>query len=163
MKLLTWLIVPLVVMTYGSDSVRAQSQARTVQLTIDQTPESSFPGSPCLIRVSSTIQLKRLRGRLLGKEIYFNQETGRRSWFGLAGISLNAKPGQSYAVEVEGESESGKPATYCLSSIAASPGLCRNGKDGPSTTPSSTLCGAISPQARRLRRSMTTNPSTRPL
>jgi murein DD-endopeptidase MepM/ murein hydrolase activator NlpD len=74
-------------------------------------PESLVNGSPCVFRVRLPGDLESLRGSWRGKTVYFGFDPPSGSWYGLAGIDVDAKPG-SYSLALEAVSASGERSRY---------------------------------------------------
>jgi len=68
-------------------------------------------GSPVLFRVTTTKPIRTLSGNWLEHEISFSFDASRKAWFGLAGASLQTKPG-TYPIELHAETKSGQAITY---------------------------------------------------
>ena len=74
-------------------------------------PSRMVNGGPVLFRVKPPSRLASLSGTWLGHDLAFSYDTASKTWFALAGISLETTPG-SYALELTGEPVSGKaPST----------------------------------------------------
>lgn len=56
-------------------------------------PSRLVNGSPCLFRVRSYAKFKSLSGTWMGHEVFFDFDPTSKSWFGLAGVSVETKPG----------------------------------------------------------------------
>jgi murein DD-endopeptidase MepM/ murein hydrolase activator NlpD len=59
-------------------------------------------GAPVLFRVKSSFRLDALTGNWLGHQIVFSFDSSGKTWFALAGVSLETAPGR-YALELTGE------------------------------------------------------------
>jgi len=68
-------------------------------------------GSPVLFRVTAPKPLHTLSGDWQGHQIEFSFDRSRKSWFALAGISQETKPG-SYSLDLHGETKSGQALTF---------------------------------------------------
>jgi murein DD-endopeptidase MepM/ murein hydrolase activator NlpD len=69
-------------------------------------PARLVNGSPVLFRVTTPKPMRTLTGNWLGHEIAFNSDASHKSWFALAGVSQETKPG-TYSLQLHGESATG--------------------------------------------------------
>lgn len=65
-------------------------------------------GSPVFFQVKTPKHVESLTGKWLGHEFPFSYDAKTKTWFALAGISLETQPGP-YALELTSEKSSGKP------------------------------------------------------
>jgi murein DD-endopeptidase MepM/ murein hydrolase activator NlpD len=68
-------------------------------------------GAPVLFRVTTPAPARSLSGKWLDHEIAFDFDARQKAWFGLAGASLETKPG-IYPIELQAETSSGQAITY---------------------------------------------------
>ena len=73
-------------------------------------PDRLVNSSPCLFRVQPSVPLKSLTGTWMGHEVFFDFDSARRTWFGLAGVSIETEPG-SYPLVLEGVTHKGSRTT----------------------------------------------------
>jgi murein DD-endopeptidase MepM/ murein hydrolase activator NlpD len=87
------------------------SPASAPRWSIHAQPARLVNGAPVLFQVTSKAKLASLSGTWLGHTIHFDFDARGKTWFALAGVSIESVPG-SYALELTGEvpSKSG-PAT----------------------------------------------------
>jgi murein DD-endopeptidase MepM/ murein hydrolase activator NlpD len=71
-------------------------------LTVQAQPARLVNGAPVLFRVKSLSRLDSLAGSWLGHQIVFSFDASSKTWFALAGVSLETTPG-SYALELTGQ------------------------------------------------------------
>jgi murein DD-endopeptidase MepM/ murein hydrolase activator NlpD len=79
--------------------------------TLRYQPARVVNGTPVLIRVTSPQPVHTLSGKWLDHEIFFTFDASQKVWFGLAGASLETKPG-THPIELLAETASGKTITY---------------------------------------------------
>ncbi len=79
--------------------------------TVTYQPTRIVNGAPVLFRVVTPKPVRALSGHWLGHDIPFSFDGKRMAWFGLAGASLETKPGL-YPIEITSESAAGKPIAY---------------------------------------------------
>ncbi|MCI0524887.1 MAG: M23 family metallopeptidase [Acidobacteria bacterium] len=63
-------------------------------LAVTSSPEVIVNGSPCLFRVTSQRPLRSLRGRWQGRRVFFDFDANDGSWYGFAGVGLDAAAGR---------------------------------------------------------------------
>lgn len=90
----------------------AATPTKTVaRWTLRYQPVRVVNGSPVLFRVTAPKPVSSLSGEWLGHEVSFTFDESQKAWFGLAGASLETKPGV-YPVELKAETVSGEAITY---------------------------------------------------
>jgi murein DD-endopeptidase MepM/ murein hydrolase activator NlpD len=77
--------------------------------TVVTHPASLVNGMPVLFRVTTPKPVRALSGNWLGHEIAFSFDASHKSWFALAGASLETKPG-AYPIQLHGETVAGQSA-----------------------------------------------------
>ncbi len=87
------------------------SAATAAHWTVVHQPASLVNGTPVLFRVTPPKPVRTLSGNWLGHEIAFSFDAGRKSWFALAGVSLETKPG-SYAIDLQAETTAGPTIAF---------------------------------------------------
>ena len=70
-------------------------------------PARLVNGSPVVFHVRPPARLQSLSGTWLSHDVYFSYDTPSKSWYGIAGISLETKPGV-YTVQLKGTTTQGK-------------------------------------------------------
>jgi murein DD-endopeptidase MepM/ murein hydrolase activator NlpD len=88
--------------------------ASATNWTVRAQPEKLVNGGPVLFQVKPPQKLESLNGTWLGHEVTFSFDTISRTWFALAGVSLETGPG-TYALELTGETKAGKLSSTNLS------------------------------------------------
>ena len=84
--------------------------ASAANWTVHAQPAHLVNGSPVLFEVKTPSHLVSLNGTWLGHQFPFSFNAKTKTWFALAGISLETEPG-SYTLELTGEAPSAKPGT----------------------------------------------------
>ena len=77
--------------------------------TVRNQPARLVNGMPVLFRVTTPKPVRTLSGNWLGHEIVFSFDASHKSWFALAGASLETKPG-AYPIQLHGEAFAGQSA-----------------------------------------------------
>ncbi|MGB8010512.1 MAG: M23 family metallopeptidase [Terriglobales bacterium] len=81
--------------------------ATTAHWTVVNEPVRLVNGTPVLFRVTPPQPLRTLSGTWLGHEIAFSFDASHKSWFVLAGVSLETKPG-TYSLQLQAEASTGQ-------------------------------------------------------
>ena len=81
--------------------------ASAANWNIHAQPARLVNGGPVLFQIKPAQRLQSLSGSWLGHEIVFSFDANSKTWFALAGVSLETTPG-SYALELTGETKAGK-------------------------------------------------------
>ncbi len=79
--------------------------------TVTYQPTRIVNGAPVLFRVTTPKPVQALSGRWLGHDIPFSFDKRQKAWFGLAGASLETKPGV-YPIEFTSESVAGTTIAF---------------------------------------------------
>jgi murein DD-endopeptidase MepM/ murein hydrolase activator NlpD len=75
--------------------------------TVRAQPAKLVNGSPALFQVKPPARLQSLTGTWLGHDVSFSFDATTRTWYALAGVSLETAPG-TYPLELSGEAVAGK-------------------------------------------------------
>lgn len=100
-RLLTLL---LVVAAIAPDSVAQRWK-------VSSSPAAIVNGAPIVFRVKAPANTQSLSGKWLDHEVYFSYDRKSGFWFGLAGASLETKPGP-YPLVLEGKTKSGNVIAF---------------------------------------------------
>jgi murein DD-endopeptidase MepM/ murein hydrolase activator NlpD len=93
----------------------ANLQAATAaHWTVANQPVRLVNGTPVLFRVTPPTPVGSLSGNWLGHEVVFNFDASSKTWFALAGVSLETKPGV-YPLELHGEPVSKRSSGEAIS------------------------------------------------
>ena len=84
--------------------------------TVRAQPTRLVNGGPVLFQVKPPTRLQSLNGTWLGHEVSFSFDAKSKTWFALAGVSMETTPG-TYALELAGETVAGKVSSEKISSI----------------------------------------------
>jgi murein DD-endopeptidase MepM/ murein hydrolase activator NlpD len=79
--------------------------------TVRLSPAQIVNGAPVMVRVVPPVQLKSLAGKWLEHDLFFSYDPTSRSWFGIAGVSLETRPG-SYPLFLHGITISGSEISF---------------------------------------------------
>jgi murein DD-endopeptidase MepM/ murein hydrolase activator NlpD len=111
----TTLPFPLIVLSFliwtFFSSVPSASAA---SWTVRAQPARLINGAPVLFQVKPPARLESLSGTWLGHDISFSFNAPSKTWFALAGVSMETAPG-IYSLELTGETAAGKDAGKELS------------------------------------------------
>ena len=92
-------------------ALAASSSATAAPWTLVKQPARVVNGSPVFFRVTTKKPFRKLSGNWLGHEIAFTFDAGGKSWFALAGTSVETKPG-SYPIELHAETAAGQVISF---------------------------------------------------
>jgi len=79
--------------------------------TIHYQPTRIVNGSPVIFRVTTLKPVSHLTGDWLGHELAFSFDPRTKTWFALAGASLETKPG-SYPIQLHAENAAGQAVSF---------------------------------------------------
>ena len=82
-----------------------------VHWTVTNQPVHLVNGSPILFRVTTPKSVRALSGSWLGHDVAFSPDADGKSWFALAGISQETKPG-SYPIALHAETSAGDAISF---------------------------------------------------
>jgi murein DD-endopeptidase MepM/ murein hydrolase activator NlpD len=74
-------------------------------------PARLINGSPLIFRVSAPARLESLSAKWLNHDIYFSYDSRSRAWYGIAGVSLETRPG-TYPLVLDGTTKDGKNISF---------------------------------------------------
>jgi murein DD-endopeptidase MepM/ murein hydrolase activator NlpD len=89
----------------------ANLSATAAHWTVSGQPARLVNGSPVLFRVTTPEPVRTLSGNWLGHEILFSLDASGKSWFALAGASLETKPG-AYPLQLHAETLAGQAILF---------------------------------------------------
>ena len=92
------------------------SPAASSRWNVTYQPARVVNGAPVLFRVTTPKPVQSLSGRWLNHDFLFRFDEQQKAWFGLAGASLETKPG-SYPLEITSEPGTGKAINYKISIV----------------------------------------------
>jgi len=81
--------------------------ASAANWTVHAQPTKMVNGAPVLFQVKPPARLESLTGTWLGHDVSFSFDATSKTWFVLAGVSLDTAPG-TYTLELSGETVAGK-------------------------------------------------------
>lgn len=105
-----WITSLLLVWIFFSSTLLASA----ANWTVHAQPTRLVNGGPVLFRVKSPALLESLHGTWLGHEVPFSFDATSKTWFALAGVSLETAPG-TYTLELTGEPQAGKAPRTTIS------------------------------------------------
>ena len=108
--LIAFVLFSLAANLSGATSAHSTSADSTAaHWTVVTHPARLVNGMPVLFRVTTPKPVRALSGNWLGHEIAFSFDASRKSWFALAGASLDTKLG-AYPIQLHGETLAGQSA-----------------------------------------------------
>jgi murein DD-endopeptidase MepM/ murein hydrolase activator NlpD len=84
-------------------------------------PAKLVNGSPVVFQVAPPVRMTGLSGKWLEHDVFFTYDAGSKSWYGIAGISLQTRPG-IYPLELKGTPARGSEISF-VRKFAIRPGL----------------------------------------
>ncbi len=103
---------PVALVAFALVSLAANLSAATAaRWIVGNQPTRLVNGTPVLFRVTTPTLMRTLSGNWLGHEIAFSFDAGHKSWFALAGISLETKPG-AYPIRLHAETSDGEAISF---------------------------------------------------
>jgi murein DD-endopeptidase MepM/ murein hydrolase activator NlpD len=90
-------------------SAAGSAHSTAAHWSVRNQPARLVNGTPVLFRVTTPKPVRTLSGNWLGHEIAFSFDASHKSWFALAGASLETKPG-TYPIQLHGETIAGQSA-----------------------------------------------------
>jgi len=87
------------------------SAATAAHWIVGNQPARLVNGTPVLFRVTTPTPVRTLLGNWLGHEIAFSFDASHKSWFALAGISLETKRG-AYPIQLHAETFAGEAISF---------------------------------------------------
>src|SRR5450756_373838 len=87
------------------------SAATAAHWTVRNQPARLVNGTPVLFRVTTPKPVRTLSGNWLGHEIAFSFDASHKSWFALAGASLETKP-QAYPIHLHAIASAGQAISF---------------------------------------------------
>ena len=104
------IFIVLVLLSLAANLSGATSAHSTAaRWTVVTHPARLVNGTPVFFRVTTPKPVLTLSGNWLGHEIAFSFDASHKSWFALAGASLETKPGE-YPIQLRGETLAGQSA-----------------------------------------------------
>ena len=105
-------LVDPVLVVFALFSLTANLSAATAaRWIVGNQPTRLVNGTPVLFRVTTPTLVRTLSGNWLGHEIAFSFDASHKSWFALAGISLETKPG-AYPIRLHAETSAGEAISF---------------------------------------------------
>jgi murein DD-endopeptidase MepM/ murein hydrolase activator NlpD len=99
--------LPFVLLVLTWTSLSATAPALAASWDVRAQPARLVNGGPVLFQVKPPERLQALTGTWLGHEVPFTFDAASKTWFALAGLSLETAPG-TYVLELTGETQAGK-------------------------------------------------------
>lgn len=106
-------IVPCVAPPRAGGETRPPSgkAAATRSWTIRRQPDQLVNGAPAVFEVTPPVHLTALSAKWLEHEVLFSYNAAAKAWYGIAGVSLETRPG-TYALELKGTTSKSAEITF---------------------------------------------------
>lgn len=95
----------------GTAARSAKKSEARVSWSVRTQPSRLVNGSPIVFRVISPQPLQALAGKWLEHEVFFSFDPRSKTWYGIAGISLETRPGK-YPLALKGTTPSGQQISF---------------------------------------------------
>jgi murein DD-endopeptidase MepM/ murein hydrolase activator NlpD len=107
------LFLPTVILAaeQGSSVPRRTKVTAIKSWSVRWQPLRVVNGAPVLFRVTPPAPVESLSGKWLEHDVFFSLDTVDKTWYGIAGSSVQVHPG-SYPLKLEGTTTSGKEITF---------------------------------------------------
>ena len=79
--------------------------------TIRQQPAQLVNGAPIVLEVVPPVRLTALSAKWLEHHVLFSYDAATKSWYGIAGVSLETRPG-TYTLELKGTTSRSTEMTF---------------------------------------------------
>jgi murein DD-endopeptidase MepM/ murein hydrolase activator NlpD len=89
----------------------AKPKDNTADFSVRWQPTLPINGSPIVFRVTSPDRLNSLSGKWLAHEVFFSPDSHGKVWFGIAGASLETRPG-NYILQLKGVTTTNKELSF---------------------------------------------------
>jgi murein DD-endopeptidase MepM/ murein hydrolase activator NlpD len=90
---------------------RAVGETGPATWTIRRQPDQLVNGAPVIFEVTPPVRLTALSARWLEHEVLFSYNATAKAWFGIAGVSLETRPG-TYTLELKGTTSRSAQITF---------------------------------------------------
>jgi biotin carboxyl carrier protein len=104
-------LLALCAVGFSAGQVAPATASRPAGWSVRWQPQSLVNGAPVLFRVSTAVRLRSLSASWFGHDVSFFLDSRSKSWYGLAGIRLETKPGK-YALTLKGTAQNGKDVVF---------------------------------------------------
>jgi murein DD-endopeptidase MepM/ murein hydrolase activator NlpD len=93
-------------------------RASAVSWTVNSQPVQLVNGAPILFQVKAPARLDSLTGKWMDHQLTFTYKSTTKTWFALAGVSIETAPGK-YSLDLTGTSSSNKTLNFTRSFAVA--------------------------------------------
>jgi murein DD-endopeptidase MepM/ murein hydrolase activator NlpD len=90
---------------------RAVGETGPAAWTIRRQPDQLVNGAPVIFEVTPPVRLTALSAKWLEHEVLFSYDATAKAWFGIAGVSLETRPG-TYTLELKGTTPRSAEITF---------------------------------------------------
>jgi murein DD-endopeptidase MepM/ murein hydrolase activator NlpD len=104
-------LIAFALLSLAANLSAATAHPTAAHWTVRNQPARLVNGMPVLFRVTTPKAVRALSGNWLGHEIAFSFDASHKSWFALAGASLETKPG-AYPIQLHGETAAGQTISF---------------------------------------------------
>src|SRR3982074_235923 len=105
------ILIAFVLFSPANLSGATSAHSTAARWTVRNQPARLVNGMPVLFRVTTPKPVRALSGNWLGHEIAFSFDASHKSWFALAGASLETKP-EAYPIQLHAETLGGQMISF---------------------------------------------------
>jgi murein DD-endopeptidase MepM/ murein hydrolase activator NlpD len=110
-QLLAFVTLAVAPLAMGATGPTNKKIAATHSWAIRRQPARLVNGTPVVIEVVPPVRLTALSAKWLEHEVLFSYAAATKAWYGIAGVSLETRPGV-YALELKGTTSRSAEITY---------------------------------------------------
>ncbi len=95
----------------AGQAIPTQPKTTTKPWSMHWQPVRLVNGAPIVFQVTPPVRLESLSGSWLGHEVFFSPDSAGKTWYGIAGVSLETTAG-GYPLVLTGTATSGKEVSF---------------------------------------------------
>ena len=109
--LLTALVLLALRLSFAGGAGSSAKDSNLHAWSVRWQPLRLVNGSPVVFQVASRARLESLSGKWLEHDVFFFFDRRSQSWFGIAGVNLETRPGK-YVLALDGKSQAGNTLSW---------------------------------------------------
>jgi len=111
------LVLIVSIFTCGSNPSRVRAKSPHL-FVVHWEPARLVNGSPILLQLKSPLRLASVSGKWMDHSVFFSFDPPSKAWFGLAGVSLETRPGK-YDLSLTATTEGGEEISFTRRMVIA--------------------------------------------
>jgi len=104
-------LITIVAAITGLSAAAPTKNTASKSLSVRWQPERIVNGAPIVFRITPPVHLRSLSGKWFEHDVFFNYDATTKSWYGIAGVSLETAPG-TYVLTLKGTTAAGKEISF---------------------------------------------------